>query len=106
MEDKAFIAKLDELYQFAEKGIVSKTLYDSKYSKVVLFCFEEGQSLSEHTAPFEALINVLDGEGEFLLGTETIAGVKGSFFVMPKGLIHAVKAKKKLVFMLTLIKES
>jgi quercetin dioxygenase-like cupin family protein len=105
MSEGAFAAKLDELYQFAERGIVSKTLYDSKYSKVVLFCFEEGQSLSEHQAPFEALINVLEGEGDFLLGKETVAGVKGSFFVMPKGLIHAVKTKKRLVFLLTLIKE-
>ena len=106
MSDKAFSAKLDEMIQFADKGIVSKTIYDSKHSKVVLFCFEQGQSLSEHQAPFEAHINVLDGEADFLLGTETVSGTKGSFFVMPKGLIHAVKTKKRLVFLLTMIKEN
>jgi len=106
MTDKAFTANLGELYQFAEKGIVSKTLYDSPHSKVVLFCFEEGQSLSEHQAPFEAHISVLQGEGDFLLGSETAPGTDGSFFVMPKGLIHAIRAKKRLVFLLTMIKES
>ncbi len=51
MPENAFIAKLDGMIQFADKGIVSKSIYDSKHSKVVLFCFEEGQFLSEHTAP-------------------------------------------------------
>lgn len=106
MPENAFTAKLDGMIQFADKGIVSKSIYDSKHSKVVLFCFEEGQFLSEHTAPFEAHISVLDGEGEFLLGTETLTGTKGSFFVMNNGMLHAIKAKKKLVFLLTLIKES
>lgn len=106
MSEKPFFEKVEDKIQFAESGIVSKTLYDSKNSKIVLFCFEEGQSLSEHQAPFEAEIFVIDGEGEFLLGEEKYVGVKGSLFVMPKGLIHAIKATKRVVFLLTLIKEN
>jgi quercetin dioxygenase-like cupin family protein len=105
MKKKAFFVKVDDIIQFAKKGIVSKSLYDSKDSNISLFCFEEGQGLSKHNAPFEAHIFVIDGEGEFILGDETFTGEKGSFFVMPKGLPHAINATKKMVFLLTLVKE-
>jgi quercetin dioxygenase-like cupin family protein len=104
MQEKVLSVNLCEKFQYAEKGIVSKTLFDSEKMKIVLFCFEEGQSLSEHQAPFNAQIVVIEGEGEFLLGKETFKGANGSLFVMPEGLIHAIKATKRLSFVLTLIK--
>ncbi|MFB3852042.1 MAG: cupin domain-containing protein [Acidobacteriota bacterium] len=104
MNDKPMSVNLEERFQYAEKGIVSKTLFDSPKMKIVLFCFEEGQSLSEHQAPFNAQIVVLEGEGDFLLGNEIFKGAKGSLFVMPEGLVHAIKATKKLSFVLTLVK--
>ena len=57
------IRDLNAQVQFAEKGIVSKTLHESPAVKLVLFCFEPGQALSEHPAPFEAVIQVLEGKG-------------------------------------------
>lgn len=104
MKEKALAVNLNERFQYAEKGIVSKTLFDSEKMKIVLFCFEEGQSLSEHQAPFNAQIVVLEGEGEFILGGEKFKGEKGSLFVMPEGLLHAIKATKRVSFILTLIK--
>ncbi|MCX7830061.1 MAG: cupin domain-containing protein [Acidobacteria bacterium] len=104
MDNKALFVNLEESFQYAEKGIVSKTLFDSPKMKIVLFCFEEGQSLSEHQAPFNAQIVVLEGEGDFLLGGEKFKGQKGALFFMPEGLIHAIKATKRLSFVLTLVK--
>ncbi|MEW5764221.1 MAG: cupin domain-containing protein [Acidobacteriota bacterium] len=91
--------------QFAERGIVSKTLYDSPALKLVLFCFEEGQTLSEHTAPFEAVIHVVEGKATVRLGDEDHEAAPGSVYVMPKGLVHAVQAAGRFVFLLTLVKE-
>jgi quercetin dioxygenase-like cupin family protein len=88
--------------QFAERGIVSKTLHDSPALKVVLFCFEPGQALSEHTAPFEAVIQVLQGKGKVKLGDEEYEGHPGSLYVMPAGLRHAVTAEERFVFLLTM----
>lgn len=86
--------------QFAERGIVSKTLYDSPALKLVLFCFEPGQALSEHSAPFEAVIQVLEGSAELKLGGEIHDARPGALYVMPSGLPHAVNAKERFVFLL------
>lgn len=90
--------------QFAERGIVSKTLHESPSLKIVLFCFEKGQSLSEHTAPFEAVIQVVEGKGKVKLGEEEHEGRAGSLYVMPAGLRHAVTAEERLVFLLTMVR--
>ena len=90
--------------QFAESGIVSKTLYQSPAVKIVLFCFEPGQALSEHTAPFEAVVQVLEGSGDILLGGTVHEAKPGALFVMPPGLNHAITARERLVFLLTMVK--
>lgn len=101
---KPAIFNLKESVEFAKDGIVSKTLIDIKEVKYVLFCFEKGQKLSKHTAPFAAGILVLEGKGKFLLGSKVYAGKEGSFFHMPPGLIHAVTAEERLVFLLVMVK--
>ena len=99
---KALIADLNASVQFAERGIVSKTLHESPALKLVLFCFEPGQALSEHTAPFEAVIHVLSGSADVKLGTETFDAKPGALYVMPAGLAHAINAKERFVFLLTM----
>lgn len=96
------VANLKDSVQFAERGIVSKTLHDSPVLKVVLFCFEPGQALSEHTAPFEAVIQVIEGKGKVKLGETEHDGRPGCLFVMPAGLRHAVTAEERFVFLLTM----
>jgi quercetin dioxygenase-like cupin family protein len=91
--------------QFAEQGIVSKTLFQSPSMKIVLFCFEPGQALSEHTAPFEAAIQVLEGAGTVRLGESDYDAAPGALYVMPAGLKHAVAAKERFVFLLTMIRQ-
>jgi quercetin dioxygenase-like cupin family protein len=96
------IADLENLVQFAERGIVSKTLFESPVLKLVLFCFEPGQALSEHTAPFEAVIHVLQGKADIKLGDKIYDAAPGALYVMPSGLNHAVTAKERFVFLLTM----
>ncbi len=99
---KPVTADLHQLIQFADRGIVSKTFYDSPGLKLVLFCFEPGQMLSEHSAPFEAVIHVLEGSAEVRLGGEAHDARPGALYVMPAGLQHAIRAKERFVFLLTM----
>ena len=99
---KPVTADLGKMTQFADRGIVSKTIHDSPALKLVLFCFEAGQMLSEHSAPFEAVIHVLEGSAEVKLGGEVHDARPGALYVMPAGLQHAVRANERFVFLLTM----
>ena len=103
---KPLAADLGKMTQFADRGIVSKTIHDSPALKLVLFCFEPGQMLSEHSAPFEAVIQVLEGNAEVRLGGEAHDARPGALYVMPAGLNHAVTAKERFVFLLTMTRIS
>jgi quercetin dioxygenase-like cupin family protein len=98
------VAQLDSSFQFAERGIVSKTLHESPGVKVLLMCFEPGQALSAHTAPFEAIVQILQGTADFTLGEKVYDAKPGALYVMPPGLIHAVVAKERFVFLLTMLR--
>jgi quercetin dioxygenase-like cupin family protein len=104
MSEPTQVHQLESLFQFAERGIVSKTLYETPALKLVLMCFEPGQGLSEHTAPFEAVIQVLQGKADFLIGAETREVKPGDLFVMSPGLKHAVTAKERFVFLLSMVR--
>src|SRR3990170_5955215 len=98
------VANLDDMVEFAQKGIVSKTVVDSEAAKIILFCFEAGQGLSEHAAPFAAAIQVLQGTGVVTLAGEPHEARPHALFFMPPNLTHAVTARENLVFLLTMIK--
>lgn len=100
------VQDLNASIQFAERGIVSKTLHESPSTKIVLMCFEPGQALSEHQAPFEAIIQVLQGSADLKLGDEVHDAKAGALYVMPAGLAHAVTAKERFVFLLTMVRAS
>ena len=100
------VAQLDSMFQFADRGIVSKTVHESPSTKIVLMCFEPGQALSEHAAPFEAVIQVLQGTADLKLGDKVHAAKPGALYVMPTGLLHAVTAKERFVFLLTMVRVS
>lgn len=104
MTESTPVHALESMFQFAERGIVSKTLYETPALKLVLMCFEPGQGLSEHTAPFEAVIQVLMGKADFLLGEETREVKPGDLFVMSPGMKHAVTAKERFVFLLSMVR--
>jgi len=67
MEKAAHVIKLNDLADYQDNSIVSRTIIDKKTGTVTFFAFDEGQGLSEHTAPFDALVYLLDGEAEIVI---------------------------------------
>lgn len=98
------ILSLAQETQFAENGIVSRTLLRTPSSRMVLFGFAEGQELTEHTSTQHAVIQMLSGECEFSLAGKPHALKAGDLLYMPPHLPHAVRATKKFSMLLTLSK--
>ncbi|MFQ5910540.1 MAG: cupin domain-containing protein, partial [Thermoplasmata archaeon] len=104
MADRYTISDIASAIEFAEDGIVSKTILDTPESKVVLFCMAGGQSLSEHTASMPATIHFLGGSGKVRLGEDEHPVKEGVWVHMPAGQLHAIDAEADLVFLLTLFR--
>lgn len=98
------ILSLAQETQFAENGIVSRTLLRTPSSRMVLFGFAEGQELTEHTSTQHAVIQMLSGECEFSLAGKPHPLKAGDLLYMPPHLPHAVRATKKFSMLLTLSK--
>ena len=94
----------NDFIRYADDSIVSKTIIDKKTGTVTLFAFDEGQKLSEHTTPFDALVHVVDGEVELIIGGETVRVSSGQIAVMPANVPHAVNAAKRFKMILTMIR--
>lgn len=89
---------------YQEGAVVSKTVIDKKSGTVTLFAFAQGQGLSEHTAPFDALIQVLEGEAEIRIAGAPFRVRAGEMIVLPAGEPHALKAVERFKMMLTMIR--
>jgi quercetin dioxygenase-like cupin family protein len=84
--------------------VVSRTLINRATGTVTLFAFEEGQGLSEHTAPFDAMAQVLEGEAEITVAGKPLATKAGDAVLMPAHQPHAVKARSRFKMLLTMIR--
>jgi len=107
MTKNEFTAKasnLQGLIDYQESSVVSRTLIDKKSGTVTLFAFDENQGLSEHTAPFDALVYVLDGEVEVTIAGNPIRLKQGEMTIMPANHPHSLSAKTKFKMLLTMIK--
>jgi quercetin dioxygenase-like cupin family protein len=93
-----------KLIEYQEDSIVSKMLINKDVGTVTIFAFDEKQKLSEHTAPFDALVQILDGEAEISISGKNYSLKQGDFIIMPANKPHAVSAIKKFKMMLTMIK--
>jgi quercetin dioxygenase-like cupin family protein len=93
-----------DLVGYQEGAVVSKTLVDKKTGTVTLFAFAQGQGLSEHTAPFDALVQVLDGEVEISISGKVFQLEPGEIILMPANEPHALKAVSQFKMMLTMIR--
>jgi quercetin dioxygenase-like cupin family protein len=92
--------------EYAEGAIVSKTVLKKQTGNISLFAFAKGEGLSEHTAPFDALIEVVDGRGEITIGGHAYLVEKGQSIIMPANISHSVKAVERFKMVLTMIKSS
>jgi quercetin dioxygenase-like cupin family protein len=95
---------LRELVAYNEGSVVSKTLIDKKIGTVTMFSFDAGQGLSEHTAPFDAFVQVVDGEAEVTINglLQTVAA--GQIIIMPANIPHELKAIKPFKMLLVMIR--
>lgn len=83
------------LVAYAEGSVVSRTLINRETGSVTVFAFDKGESLSEHSAPFDALVHVLDGEAEIRVGGVAHRVMAGQMILMPAGVPHAVMAVER-----------
>jgi len=92
------------LADYQKDSIVSRTLIDKNTGTVTFFAFDKGQGLSEHTAPFDALVYLLDGEAEINISGKPFSLKQGEMIIMPANEPHALKAVKQFKMILTMIK--
>ena len=102
----ARVLHMAELVNYQDGAVVSRTLINQKTGTVTLFAFDAGQELSEHTAAYDALAQVLDGETEIAIAGQPYRLQTGDAIIMPANDPHAVKALTKFKMMLTMIRSS
>jgi quercetin dioxygenase-like cupin family protein len=104
--EKAKIFSFSESVDYSDGGIVSKTVLKKQTGNISLFSFAKGEALSEHTAPFDAMITVVDGRGEVIIGGKSFLLDAWQSIIMPANITHAVNAVEKFKMVLTMIKSS
>ena len=102
MTEKAF--KMTNLVTYQDGAVVSKEIIRKPTGTVTLFAFDRDQGLSEHTAPFDALVCILDGEAEILISGEPHRLGAGEMIIMPGGKPHALKAVRRFKMMLVMVR--
>ncbi len=90
---------------YGDDAVVSRTLIDKNAGTLTLFAFDKGQGLSEHTAPFDATVQVLEGEGEFIIGGQSVLAKPGELVIMPAGIPHSVRANQRFKMLLIMIRQ-
>lgn len=102
--EKAKVFSFNDSVEYASGGILSKTVLKKETGNISLFSFAKGEALSEHTAPFDAMIQVVDGKGEIIIGGKSFIVEAGQTIIMPANIPHAVKAVERFKMVLTMIK--
>jgi len=92
------------LVDYAPDSVVSKTLLDKPTGTITLFAFDKGQGLSEHTSPYDAVVQVVDGTAHLTIGGQVVEARAGEVIVMPANITHAVNAREHFKMLLTLIR--
>jgi len=97
-------ATLTEMIDYAEDSIVSKTILDKSVGTITLFAFAKGQKLSEHTTPYDAFVEVIEGRATLTIGGEVLHVPVGQIIIMPANIPHAVAADERFKMLLTMIR--
>lgn len=96
--------KLVDLIDYQDGSVVSREIVRKNTGTITLFAFDEGQGLSEHTTPFDALVYILDGEAEITISRKPFSVSIGEMIIMPANQPHAVKATRKFKMLLIMIR--
>lgn len=102
---KADILDVASLVEYKKESIISRTILDKKCGTITVFAFGQGEGLSEHSAPFDAVVQVLDGEVEIRISGIPHILKKGQMIIMPANKPHALTASKRFKMILTMIKK-
>ncbi|MBL7928668.1 MAG: cupin domain-containing protein [Bacteroidia bacterium] len=102
--EHSLIFNISESVGYSSGSVVSKTLLKKPSGNVTLFAFDKGESLSEHTAPFDALVQLLDGTAEITIGGKLFTLHAGESVIMPADVPHSLKAMEKFKMMLVMIR--
>ena len=103
-EFDAKAASLAGLVEYQAGAVVSREVVKKPTGTVTVFAFDAGQGLSEHTAPFDGLVYLLDGEAEITIGGKPVAAKAGDMVVMPANVPHALKAVERFKMLLVMIR--
>ena len=95
---------LSLLAAYQKGSVVSRTIINNREGTVTIFAFDEGEGLSEHTAPFDALVHILEGRAEIKISGKTSIIEQGEAIILPAGRPHAVKALSRFKMLLTIIR--
>jgi quercetin dioxygenase-like cupin family protein len=98
------VFRFPDKVEYSAEGIVSKRVLDKPVGNVTLFAFDKGQRLSTHSAPFDAMVQVMEGTAEIVIDEQPFTLSAGDSIIMPAGIPHAVNATEKFKMVLTMIK--
>ena len=101
---KGKVLNLEEMVEYSSGGVISKQVLKNPSGNITLFSFDQGQGLTEHTAPFDAVVQVLDGEAQIIIGGNPNSVRKGESIIMPAHVSHALQAVEQFKMLLTMIK--
>jgi quercetin dioxygenase-like cupin family protein len=104
-ELKGKVIHLEELVSYADGAVASRMIISRKSGNITIFSFDENEGLSEHTAPFDAVVTILEGECEVWVAGQTYPMKKGETIIFPANVPHALSAITKFKMCLTMIKE-
>jgi len=90
--------------EYSKGGIISKQIMKNQVGNVTLFSFDKEQGLSEHTAPFDALVQIIDGKAKIIIGGRPHIVEAGEMIIMPANISHALHAEEQFKMLLTMIK--
>ena len=102
--EKAKGQNLQHAVGYMDKSVVSKQVIKASTGNITLFAFDKGEGLSEHSAPFDAFVHILDGQAEIIIGGKSNIVSIGEFIIMPANIPHAIKAVEKFKMMLVMIR--
>ncbi len=102
--EKAQVNRMASFVDYQEGSIVSRTIIDKKAGTITFFAFDKGQGLSEHVAPYDALVSMLDGEAQILISGKAFDVKEGEMIILPAKKPHALKATARFKMMLVMIK--
>lgn len=99
------VMDINQLIDYQEDAVVSRTLIKMKTGTITMFAFDKGQALSEHTAPFDAMVQVIDGQAEVKIAGKSNKVQAGQLIIMPANISHALYATEQFKMILIMIKD-